>query len=43
MTIIDVWAQITTPRMIEEPWMESLLRWTGRTGDEAVPTVEGHA
>lgn len=40
MTIIDVWAQITTPRMVDEPWMESLLRWTGRSGDKAVPTIE---
>ena len=39
MTIVDVWTQITTPRMVAEPWMESLLRWTGRVGDTSVPTV----
>lgn len=40
MNTIDVWAQITTERMAAEPWMETLLRWTGRTGDAFVPTVE---
>ncbi len=29
MTIIDVWAQIPTQRFMAEPWLESLLRWTG--------------
>lgn len=27
---IDVWAQITTERMVRRPWMQTLLRWTGR-------------
>jgi len=40
MSTIDVWAQITTLRMASEPWMETLLRWTGRAGDTLVPTVE---
>jgi len=40
MKIIDVWAQITTERMAREPWMESLLRWTGSSGGISVPTVE---
>lgn len=40
MTIIDVWAQITTDRMARQPWMETLLRWTDRTGQVDVPTVE---
>ena len=40
MAIIDVWAQIMTPRMASEPWMETVLRWTGRTGDTVIPTVE---
>lgn len=37
---IDVWAQITTPRMAAQPWMASLLRWTGRPGDTSVPSLE---
>lgn len=40
MPIIDVWAQITTERMAQQPWMETLLRWTGRAGQLAVPSVE---
>lgn len=39
MTIIDVWAQITTERMAKRPWMETLLRWTGRTV-ERLETVD---
>lgn len=38
MEAIDVWAQITTLRMRQRPWMETLLRWTGSTPDD-VPTV----
>jgi predicted TIM-barrel fold metal-dependent hydrolase len=37
---IDVWGQITTPRMAEAPWLETLLRWTGRAGERAIPSVE---
>ena len=40
MAVIDVWAQIMTPRMASEPWMETVLRWTGRTGETVIPTVE---
>lgn len=40
MGAIDVWAQITTPRMAEATWMQTLLRWTGRAGERVVPTVE---
>lgn len=40
MRAIDVWAQITTDRMARQPWMETLLRWTGRAGDFSIPTVE---
>ncbi len=40
MHTIDVWAQITTDRMARQPWMETLLRWTGRAGDFSIPTVE---
>ena len=39
MSIIDVWAQIMTPRMASEPWMETVLRWTGRSGQAVIPTV----
>ena len=39
MAAIDVWAQVTTERMAREPWMETLLRWTGREGEVLVPTV----
>lgn len=40
MDIVDVWAQVTTPRMARAPWMEPLLRWTGRDGELLLPTVE---
>lgn len=40
MGTIDVWAQITNDRMAQRPWMETLLRWTGRTGDCVPPGVE---
>ena len=39
MGAIDVWAQITSERMLAEPWMESLLRWTNQAGKPA-PTVQ---
>ncbi len=39
MGAVDAWAQITTVRMAEQPWMESLLRWTGQTGQRLVPDV----
>jgi predicted TIM-barrel fold metal-dependent hydrolase len=39
MGTIDVWAQITTERMAHAPWMETLLRWTGREGQVIVPTT----
>ncbi len=32
MGAIDVWAQVTTERMAAAPWMETLLRWTKRSG-----------
>src|SRR5262249_32029942 len=37
---IDVWAQVTTERMANAPWLEPLLRWTGRTDTLPVPTVQ---
>jgi len=39
MGAIDVWAQITTERMLKRPWMQTLLRWTGRS-ESALETVE---
>ncbi len=33
MRIVDVWSQITTPRMAREPWMSTLQRWTRRAED----------
>jgi predicted TIM-barrel fold metal-dependent hydrolase len=38
MGTIDVWAQIMTDRMARRPWMEPLLRWTGRAAEALVPT-----
>lgn len=38
--VIDVWAQITTPRMAAQPWLATLLRWTGQEGEPLVPSVE---
>ena len=40
MGTIDVWAQITTERMAKRPWLETLLRWTGRAGEYLLPSVE---
>lgn len=36
--IVDVWAQIVTPRMASRPWMEPLLRWIGSSVESAVAT-----
>lgn len=30
MEIIDVWAQLPSERFLKEPWLETLLRWTGQ-------------
>ena len=38
MGAIDVWAQITTERMAAQPWMRTLLRWTGQEGERVLPT-----
>src|SRR6516162_1834788 len=40
MGTIDVWAQITTERMAKRPWLETLLRWTGRAGEYLLRSVE---
>ncbi len=37
--IIDAWMQITTPRMAAEPWLASLLRWTGQEEGGMLPDV----
>ncbi len=37
MGAIDEWAQITTERLARQSWMETLLRWTGRSGEVSVP------
>ncbi len=37
--IIDAWMQILTPRMASEPWLASLLRWTGQTEETVLPDV----
>jgi uncharacterized protein len=37
---IDVWAQITTPKMDASPWMKSLNRWTQKAGARELPTVK---
>lgn len=39
-TTVDVWAQVTTPRMAAAEWLEPLLRWTGRSGEQAAVTVD---
>ena len=39
--IVDVWMQIMTPKMAAEPWQASLQRWTGRSQNDALPTLEG--
>lgn len=39
MGAVDVWAQITTKRMNERPWLETLFRWTDRP-DRPLQTVE---
>jgi predicted TIM-barrel fold metal-dependent hydrolase len=36
--IVDVWAQIATPRVASQPWLKTLSRWTGR-GDGDLETV----
>ncbi|MGX7742659.1 amidohydrolase family protein [Rhodopseudomonas parapalustris] len=31
MSVIDVWSQITTARMGNRPWLQTLMRWNGQT------------
>jgi predicted TIM-barrel fold metal-dependent hydrolase len=40
MGAIDVWAQVTTERMAAQPWLATLLRWTGQEDKPLVPSVE---
>lgn len=40
MGTIDVWGQITTPKMDASTWMKSLKRWTQNSGEITLPTVE---
>jgi predicted TIM-barrel fold metal-dependent hydrolase len=40
MGAVDVWAQIMTERMAAQPWLATLLRWTGNDGGIAAPSVE---
>lgn len=39
--IVDVWAQAPTERMASQPWLASLLRWTGQDEDAVQPGVTG--
>jgi uncharacterized protein len=36
MGAVDVWSQQTTDRFMQQPWLETLLRWTGKTGEQKV-------
>ncbi len=38
MGAIDVWAQVITERMARRPWLEPLMRWTGRAPDQIFET-----
>lgn len=40
MRTIDVWAQITTEAMDTAPWLATLKRWTNKSGQIAIPTVQ---
>jgi uncharacterized protein len=43
MPIIDVWAQHPTERFMTQPWLDTLLRWTGqeRSGPPSVESTLG--
>lgn len=38
--IVDVWTQLPTERFQREPWLGSLLRWTGQAAEPAAVPVE---
>ena len=37
MPVVDAWSQIPTPRFMQAPWLDTLLRWTGI--DRNAPSV----
>ncbi len=37
---VDAWAQMPTERMLTEPWLEPLLRWTRQTGEALEATSD---
>ncbi|MFQ5564518.1 MAG: amidohydrolase family protein [Parvularculaceae bacterium] len=39
MGAVDVWMQMLTPKMAAEPWLASLLRWTGNPDGFAPPRL----
>lgn len=39
MNTVDAWAQILTPRMARAPWLATLLRWTGQSQEQLLPSV----
>lgn len=40
MGIVDVWGQIPTERMIEQPWLDSLKRWTAQTSGDMLHSTK---
>jgi predicted TIM-barrel fold metal-dependent hydrolase len=38
MGTIDVWTQITTERMVAQPWLAPLMRWTAQSAAQLLPT-----
>jgi predicted TIM-barrel fold metal-dependent hydrolase len=40
MRTVDVWAQITNERMAKRPWLETLMRWTARSGEHLLSSPE---
>lgn len=39
MAVVDVWAQITSQKMAEAPWLATLNRWTSQDAAAHLPTV----
>ena len=39
MGAIDVWAQLPNERFMAQPWLATLLRWTGKAGDLRAPAL----
>ena len=40
MSVIDVWGQMTTPRMARQPWLAPLLKWTGQQANDVAITPD---